>query len=149
MLDDFDRAILAIVQQDNQRTHADIGEQVNLSPSSVRRRLTRMRKEGTIAADVSLVAPDRESVTAIVRVSFQQESLEANNAFKRRMLESPEVSQCYAVSGETDFILVVHAATLADYEAWGERTLMSDPAIRRYDTHIVWSRVKFSTAIPL
>ncbi|ANM30500.1 hypothetical protein ABI59_14345 [Acidobacteria bacterium Mor1] len=149
MLDSFDRAILEIVQRDNQRTHADIGRQVNLSPSSVRRRLARLRKEGVIQADVALLSLGGESITAIVRVSFQQESLEANNAFKRRMQESPEVSQCYAVSGETDFILVVHAATLADYEAWGERTLMSDPAIRRYDTHIVWSRVKFSTAIPL
>ena len=56
-LDAFDRDILKVVQGDNLLTHAQIGERVNLSPSSVRRRLTHMREQGVIAADVSIVDP--------------------------------------------------------------------------------------------
>lgn len=146
--DEFDRDILAIVQENNLRTHADIGAAVGLSASSVRRRLARLRRTGVIEADVSIVNPDKERVTVIVTVVFERESLDGDRAFKRRMLEAPEVSQCYSVAGGVDFVLVVHAASNADYESWGERMLMSDERIRRYDSHIAWSRVKFTTAIP-
>ena len=146
-LDDFDRELLALVQRDNQRTHADLGEEVGLSASSVRRRLARLRSSGVIEADVAIVNPDKERITVLVTVVFQRESLEADRDFKRRMREAPEVSQCYSVAGGLDFVLVVHAEDLAAYEAWGEETLMADPWIRRYDSHIDWSRVKFSTAV--
>ncbi|MFT5285692.1 MAG: DNA-binding Lrp family transcriptional regulator [Planctomycetota bacterium] len=63
------------------------------------------------------------------------------------MCEAPEVSQCYSVAGTLDFILVVHAANHSAYEKWGEEKLMADARIRRYDSHIAWSRVKFTTAI--
>ena len=149
MLDEFDREILRLVQEDNQLTHAEIGRRVNLSASSVRRRLARLRSEGVIEADVSIVAVDRRQLTAIVQVFFEKETLASDEQFRRAMRASPEVSQCYAVSGDTDFILVVHADSPADYEAWGHRTLMTNPHIRRYDTHIVWSRVKHSTRVPV
>lgn len=122
---------------------------MNLSASAVRRRLGRLRAEGVIEADVSIVSAGASHVTVIVSVVFQQESLESVREFKRRIDDAGEVSQCYSVAGQIDFILVVHAPDLRSYEDWAERMLMSDPAIRRYDTHIVWSRVKFSTRVPL
>ncbi len=147
MIDDFDRAILNIVQHNNQLTHAEIGAKVNLSPSSVRRRLNTLRQSKVIEADVSVVDPGKEMIQAIVMISFLKESVEGYRAFKEQMKAAPEVAQCYSVSGEVDAILIVNAPDLASYEAWGERVLMSNPLIRRYNTHIVWSRVKFSMAV--
>ena len=59
VLDSFDRAILALVQIDNQRSHASIGAEVSLSASSVRRRLAAMRDNGVIISDVSLTDPSK------------------------------------------------------------------------------------------
>ena len=146
-LDRFDRAILDIVQQDNQRSHADIGEAVNLSASSVRRRLTTMRKSGVIMADVSIMDTSKLGLTFITTVAFEREDLEAYGAFRAQMNEEPAVSQCYAVSGDSDFVLIVHAKTPEAYESWGYETLMANPMIRRYSTSIVWSRSKFTTRI--
>lgn len=148
-LDSFDHAILHIVQQDNQRTHAQLGEEIGLSPSSVRRRLARLRRAGVIRQDVALLDPDSVGISVIVIVTFQQESTESVQAFRQRMIDAPAVSQCYSVAGAVDYVLVVHAADLASYEAWSTEALMDDPAIRRYDTHIVWSRVKYTTALPV
>ncbi len=147
MIDNFDRAILNIVQRNNQLTHAEIGEKVNLSPSSVRRRLKALRQNNVIESDVSIVAPGKEIIQAIVMVSFLKESLEGYQAFKDQMQQDKAVAQCYSVSGEVDAILIVNADDLASYETWGEQVLMTNPLIRRYNTHIVWSRVKFSTAV--
>ena len=149
MLDSIDRAILRIVQRNNQKTHAAIGAEVGLSPSSVRRRLGALRSSGVIEADVSLVAPSAAGIQAVVFVTLQEETVEADDGFRQRVRASPEVTQCYAVLGSVDFVLVVHAADVPSYEAWGRRVLLADPAVRRYETHLVWGRVKFSTALPL
>lgn len=148
-LDPLDRALLAEVQLNNQQTHADLGAKVGLSASSVRRRLMALRRRGVIAAEVSILAPEAVGIQAIVFVSFGEESREHDEAFRERMRDIPEVQQCYAVSGNIDYVLIVNAPNLSSYETWGKRVLMQDPAIRRYDTHLVWRRVKFSTSIPV
>lgn len=146
-LDRFDLAILDLVQQDNLRSHASLGEDVGLSASSVRRRLAAMRAAGVIVADVSLTDTSKRGLTFLTSVSFEREDPKAYAAFRAQMRDQPAVSQCYAVSGDMDFVLIVHAESPEAYESWGERTLMSNPAIRRYSTSVVWSRTKFTTRI--
>lgn len=148
-LDEFDRAILNVVQGDNLLTHTEIGERVHLSPSSVRRRLAVLREAGVIAADVSIIDPSvlGRTITVIVSVMFEQETPEAYEAFRKRMMKAPEVSQCYSVAGPVDFVLVCHARDLAEHEKWAERVLMADPMIKRSTSQVVWSRTKFTTRI--
>ncbi|MEM8635169.1 MAG: Lrp/AsnC family transcriptional regulator [Pseudomonadota bacterium] len=147
VIDEFDQAILEIVQRDNQRSHASIGEDVNLSASSVRRRLAKMRESGVITADVSLVDPAKQGLTFIVHVSFAREDPEIYTAFKAQMIADPTVSQCYHISGDEDFVLIVHATNPEAFELWGTDALMANGAIRRYSTSLVWSRSKFTTHI--
>ena len=146
-LDDFDRAILAIVQKDNQRSHASIGKEVHLSASSVRRRLAVLRENGVITADVSLTDPSKQGLTFIVYVSFEREEPALYAAFYKQMNEDPAVSQCYYISGDFDFLIIVHATSPESYENWGMQALMANTAIRRYTTSLVWKRSKFTTHI--
>ncbi|MEM9495092.1 MAG: Lrp/AsnC family transcriptional regulator [Pseudomonadota bacterium] len=146
-LDDFDRRLLALVQKDNQSTHAELGETVGLSPSAVRRRLKRFRDSGLIMRDVALLNPDSIGVRLVITVSFQNETVETLEAFDRQMQDLPEVSQCYHVSGATDYVLIVHGPSVDWYEEWGKRVFMGNPDIRRYDSHVVWSCKKFETAM--
>jgi Lrp/AsnC family leucine-responsive transcriptional regulator len=148
-LDSFDRAILDLVQRNNQLTHAAIGAQVGLSASAVRRRLSVMRSQGVIERDVSIVAADAAAVTLITTVSFADESLEAYEAFDRQIAETPEILQAYSVAGSDDYVLIICGRSLVWYEAWAKQAFMSNPAIRRYDTRVVWSRKKFETAVSM
>ncbi len=148
-LDAFDRRILNIVQSDNQRTHADIGEAIGLSASAVRRRLKMLRDTGFIEKDVALLRSEGIGVRLIVMISFQNESIEAFDAFDEQIRSMPEILQAYHTSGSVDYCLVVQGPSLEWYEDWGKQAFMSNPAIRRYDTHVVWSCKKFETAIPL
>jgi Lrp/AsnC family transcriptional regulator, leucine-responsive regulatory protein len=145
--DHFDDAILALVQHDNQMSHAAIGARVNLSASAVRRRLKAMRNNGIIVADVALVDPARKGLSFVVQVYFEREDPQATAAFIAQMQAEPRVSQCYSVSGECDFWLMVHAQTPEAFESWGQATLMANPKIRRYSTSLVWSRQVFRTSI--
>ena len=147
-LDQFDHAILDLIQADNQRTHAQIGDEVGLSSSAVRRRLKVMRDAGIIARDVAILKPSGSGVRFIMTLSFLDESLEAYEAFDAMVQTLPEVQQSYYVSGSVDYVLIIHGPSVEWYDTWSKRVFMSNPNIQRYNTHIVWANRKFETAIP-
>lgn len=147
-LDQFDRAILDIVQSNNLKSHGEIGDAVNLSASSVRRRLVALREAGIIKSDVSITDPAGYGATFILHIWFEEGDIESDKLFRRQMQKESNVSQCHSVSGEFDYVLIVHSKTPEDQEKWAERVLLSNPAIRRYTTTVVWSRTKFTTKLP-
>lgn len=146
-LDGFDQAILDLVEEDASRSPGQIAEIVNLSASSVRRRLAALRKSGVILGQVALTDPTRKGLAFWTMVTFGVETCEAYDAFREQMRTDRAVSQCYSVSGVFDFFVMVHATSPAAFEAWGERELMSNPAIQRYTTSIIWSQTKSSARV--
>lgn len=148
-LDEFDKAILRIVQDNNQFTHAQIGQQVGLSVSAIRRRLAVMRDTGIIDRDVSLLKSDAFGVTLIVSVSFAVDTPDGYLAFDDEMAHLPNVKQSYHVSGATDYVLIVQGPSLSWFETWAKQHLMSNEAIQRHDTAVVWSRKKFETSVTI
>lgn len=149
MLDAFDRAILDIVQADNRLPNREIAARVNLSETAVRRRLDRLRADGVIRADIAMLDRDRLGQTLVVSVIFRDDMAEAYECFIAQMQESDRVTQCYSIAGEVDFILHVHAASLREFEDWAKSTLLADPVVQRYETAVVFTTHKFSTAIPM
>ncbi|MBA3070259.1 MAG: Lrp/AsnC family transcriptional regulator [Hyphomonas sp.] len=147
--DAFDRAILEIVQRNNQVTHAVIGDQVGLSGSAVRRRLARLRAAGVIRKDVALLDLDQLGVSLVVSVTFDTETPEIYAAFEQQVAGLPEVQQCYHIAGDQDFLLIVHAPSLQYFEEWAKAQFMRNEAIRRYSTTVIWSCKKFETAVPV
>lgn len=149
-LDDIDRRILQTLQANNLLGMDGLGEIVGLSASAAQRRVKRLRDEGVIAADVSVVDPAAlgRAMTFIVEVTLERENTAVFEAFKRRMREVPEVQQCYYVTGEGDFVLIITAADMAEYEALTARLFISDGNIKRYRTSVVMNRIKVSLALP-
>lgn len=132
-LDAFDRAILAILQKDNTTPQRAIGEAVNLSAPAVQRRIRRMEERGVIRANVALVDPAKvgHPITIFVEVEVESERAELIDAAKRGFAAVPEVQQCYYVTGEADFILVVTVATMADYEALTRRLFFENNNVKK------------------
>ncbi|HEX9931111.1 MAG TPA: Lrp/AsnC family transcriptional regulator [Pyrinomonadaceae bacterium] len=151
-MDLFDKKILAIVQQNNQLSADKIAEQVNLSASAVQRRLKRLRKDGIIEADVAIISPQASGrlLTIIVEVTLEQERLISSvlDEFKKLVLNTPEVMQCYHVTGNADFILIIAAKDMQDYEALTRRLFIDNRSVRRFQTSVVVSRVKSRSTVP-
>lgn len=148
-LDNFDRAILWELQQNNRQSNARIGDAVGLSEPAVRRRVRQLREAGLILADVSLVNVDRLGITVAVLVRFEKESQQAYDAFKTQMSQTPQIAQCYTVTGDEDFLLIGHFPDMVAYDDWVNSELLTNPDISRSTTHVVYRRTKFQTAIPL
>lgn len=151
-MDSFDKKILDIVQQNNQLSTERIAELVNLSPSAVQRRLKRLRKDGIIEADVAIISPQASGrlLTIIVEVTLEQERLISSvlDEFKKLVLNTPEVMQCYHVTGNADFILIIGAKDMQDYEALTHRLFINNRSVRRFQTSVVVSRVKSRSTVP-
>lgn len=138
-LDKLDHRILSLYQQDTRLAGEAIGAQVGLSAAAVQRRLKRLRDEGVIQAETAQLDCRALglNLTALVHVDLVDESARAARAFAERVLARPEVQQCYGVTGEADYVLVIVAPDLPAYEAFCQACLLHDPNVRSFKTQIV------------
>ncbi|WP_296659144.1 Lrp/AsnC family transcriptional regulator [Paraburkholderia sp.] len=150
-LDSFDLKILAIVQQDNQTPHREIGEKINLSVPSVARRLQRLRGAGVIAADRSVLNPDAlgSRITIITHVCAESEAIELLDQMKARFEACEQVQQCYYVTGDVDFILIFCTRDMAEYTALTRTLFFAEGNVRSFRTFVAMERVKMTLDIPV
>jgi DNA-binding Lrp family transcriptional regulator len=150
-LDRFDLAILAILQTDAATPQRAIGEAVALSAPAVQRRIKRMEESGVIRAQVALVDPAAvgRPLTIFVEVELASEQTPLIDAAKRAFAAAPEVQQCYYVTGEADFVLVVVVATMSDYEALTRRLFFDNGNVKKFRTFVAMDRVKVGLTVPL
>jgi Lrp/AsnC family leucine-responsive transcriptional regulator len=150
-LDAIDRKILMLLQDDNQITNQDLASKVGISPPPCHRRVRRLREEGIIQRDVSLVDPVKVGRSMVVFASItlerQREDLLEN--FERKMARCPEVMQCYFVSGDADYLVVVSVADMDHYNEFARRIFANEPNIRMFRSSFCLSRVKYDTKIPI
>lgn len=143
-LDDFDLAILRILQTNNAMAHRLIAEQVNLSAPSVQRRIRRMEQSGVISANVALVDPDKVGLplTIIVNVELVSETTEEIDAIKKRLSDTPQVQQCYYVTGDVDLVLVMLVGSMTEYEELSRTLFIENEAVLKFRTFVSMDRVK-------
>lgn len=150
-VDEFDRKILEIVQTNNMLPHREISEAVCLSVPAVARRLQRLRTEGVITSDASVVRPEFVGVplTLIVNVSVESAELKQIDALRNRFLSCPQVQQCYDVTGDIDFILIMLVRDMIEFETLTRSLFHESGNVRRFHTFVAMQRVKVSLQVPI
>lgn len=149
--DRFNLKLLELVQQNNRLTAEELGEKVGLSPTACQKRLKKMRAQGVIEKDIAVLNRDviGQRVTLIVEVSLESEQPEYLDQFKRSMRLIPEVMQCYYVTGNSDFILILSAKNMKAYEEFTRRFFFENRNIKRFHTSVVMDEVKLGLSIPV
>lgn len=150
-LDRADIVLLSAVQENNRLTSEELAERANLSPTACQRRLKRLRAEGVIEADVSIVSPKAlgRQVTVVVLVSLERERADIIDRFKSAIRKTREVMIGYYVTGDADFLLVVTAKDMEDYEQFTRRFFYENNDIKGFKTMVVMDRVKAGFAFPI
>ncbi|MCT8974260.1 Lrp/AsnC family transcriptional regulator [Microbaculum marinisediminis] len=150
-LDRVDADLLEAVQKNNRLTSEQLAEIAHLSPTACQRRLKRLRAEGVIEADVSIVSPKAvgRHVTMIVLVSLERERADIVDRFKAAIRNTREVMLGYYVTGDADFILVITAKDMEDYEQFTRRFFYENHDIKGFKTMVVMDRVKAGFAFPI
>jgi Lrp/AsnC family leucine-responsive transcriptional regulator len=149
-LDQFDTAILKILQKDNLTPQRDIGEKIGLSAAAVQRRIKRMRESGIIKADVSVIDINKihHCVTLVVEVFMESEKIELLDQAKTIFTATPEVQQCYFVTGDSDFILIIVVPSMKDYEVLTRNIFYSNKNINHFRTMVTMDTLKSNLELP-
>ena len=149
-MDKFDRQILNLLQE-NRYTAEQLSEVVGLSPSACLRRVKQLRESGIIEREVVVVSPRAASrpLTIITTVSFHEESATHFRSFEQEMIAHPLVSQCYYVTGSSDFVLILSTKDMDEYERFATAYLLNVSTIKQFETQVVMKTVKRSLTLPL
>ena len=149
ILDEFDKKLLRLLQKNNRLTTEELSVKVNLSQSAVQRRITKLRNEKIIEADVAVVSPSAIGIgiTCVVDVVLQEGNSKAIDKFKTAMKNCAEVQQCYYVTGTYDFVLLVQTKDMSHFEEFSKKHLMDNPNLKHFYTHVVMDKVKIEYGV--
>ncbi|MBQ9584265.1 MAG: Lrp/AsnC family transcriptional regulator [Bacteroidales bacterium] len=117
ILDKTDINILKALQENARITNKELAAKVHLSPSPVYERLKRLENEGYIEKYTAVLNAEKLNLGFIVFCSVKLQKLNTDIAgdFVEKIRQIPEVTECYNISGEYDYLLKIHAPDMKYY----------------------------------
>lgn len=117
-LDKIDLKILRIMQKNSKLTTKELALQVNLSTTPVFERLKRLESEGYIKKYVAILDAEKLNFGFVVFCSVKLRRMNRDIArdFTSMIQDIPEVTECYNISGEYDYLLKIHAPDMKYYQ---------------------------------
>ena len=148
-LDNIDRKLLNLLQKNNQMPTRILAEQVHTSQPTCLRRIKHLRDAGVISADVALVDSFALGIgmMAFIEVSLKDQSDQKMQEFEARMNKETVVMQCYFVSGDYDYFLVVHVPDMEVYYQFVRHVISGSGNVQHFQSRFPMKRAKFSTRI--
>jgi Lrp/AsnC family transcriptional regulator len=149
-MDEIDRLLLEILQQDATLSLAQMAERVGLSPTPCWKRIQKLEARGVIMRRVAIVDPVRVGVglSVLVNVEAGEHSPEWLQRFSAGVDAMPEVMEVYRTAGEVDYVLRVAVADMAEYDTFYKRLIAIAP-MKNVTSRFAMERIKHSTAYPL
>ena len=150
-LDAADRRIVRALQRDASLSHAAIAEQVGASPASVWRRVRNLEKENVLGPTVRLADAGRlgRSVNVLCQVRMSRQTMDARDEFERFIEGREEIVECYAMSGEWDYLLRIAVRDVADYDRFIRQGVLAHPSVANAASNFALRQVKYTTEIPV
>jgi Lrp/AsnC family transcriptional regulator, leucine-responsive regulatory protein len=143
-LDDRDRHILRLLQEDSRISNAELAERVGMSASALWRRVRVLEETGVIERYGAVVSAPAMGLgfQAIVHVHLTRHDPEKLAEFIRAVELSALVQECYATTGQADYHLRVLAPDLEAYNRFLEEFLFRLPAVASAQTNVVLRTIK-------
>ncbi|WP_435950246.1 Lrp/AsnC family transcriptional regulator [Psychrobacter sp. DM8] len=150
-LDNTDKAILNLLQEDTTLPLKTIAERVHVSVATAQRRIQALIDNKVITRQVAILDPNKVGygLTAIVMIEMSRSNTSMQHRFERLMNEQPRVMSCYEVSGDADFMLMVNAKNMNDYHEFTRSLLTYENNVRSFRSQFVMNFTKSGTKILL
>ena len=149
-LDETDRKILSLLQEDATLSLDDIAARVGASKTPVWNRIRKLREAGVIRAQVALLDPDALGLDACFFVLIRTSEHEADwqRKFLQTLRERPEVLEAHRLAGDIDYILKVRVKNARAYDAFYQ-ALIAQVKIHNVTALLSMEEIKSTTALPL
>lgn len=149
-MDDIDKKILDILQNDTTLAVAEIAKQVGLSTTPCWRRIQKLEEAGVIRARVALLDANMLNAGVTVFVSIKTDKHDAAwyQTFSKAVKEFSEVVEFYRMSGDIDYLLRVVVPDIGAYDRFYQR-LIARVALHDVSSSFSMEQIKYTTALPL
>ncbi|MBP5506310.1 MAG: Lrp/AsnC family transcriptional regulator [Prevotella sp.] len=143
-LDETDLQILKTLQKNAKLTTKELADAVHLTPTPVFERQKRLERQGYIKKYVAVLDPDKldQSLLVFCKVKLKQINHEIADAFTRRIMRIPEVTECYNTSGSYDYLLKVRTRDMKQYQEFVLTKLGEIDTLASIESTFVMSEVK-------
>ena len=147
--DQADKKIISILQENARISNTGLAAEIGISASPTLERVKKLEKQGVIRKYVALLAPEKvgKGTIALVSVSLAVHEMGSLDHFLAEIRKLPEVTECYHITGESDFLMKVIVDDIEAYRDFVLNKLTRIGGISRIRTSIVLDTVKYTTKI--
>lgn len=151
VIDETDKKILKIIQEDGGISNLDLSRKVGLAPSSCLLRVKNLKEHGLIKKTVTIVNEKAlgYQVIAFLHIALKSLTKEVVEDFVKQVTAIPEVVECYMVTGEGAFLIKVIAKDLQGYREFILGRLLAIPYVGNVETSLVIGVEKDTTVVPI
>lgn len=151
VLDDIDKKILDILQQDCTVAIKDIAEKVGLSATPTYERIKFLEQEGIILKYTALIDHKKVGLDMLVycNIVLKEQSKKVLMDFEKAVAKIPEITEVMSISGTYDYMLKIAVSDIATYNDFVMNVIANLPHVGQYHSSIVMNEVKKQTAYKL
>lgn len=149
-LDDLDRNILALLQEDSSLPLEEVARRLGASKTPVWNRIRKMKASGVIKAEVALLDPEKLGLEScfFVLIRTSQHDADWLARFLRAVQERPEIMEAHRLAGDIDYILKVRVPNARAYDAF-YRALIKEVSIFNVTSTLSMEEIKNTTVLPV
>ena len=150
-LNPSERRLLDAMQKDTNLSQIDLAELSGKSRTSVWRLIREFEDAGLIEGKVALLNPKELGlqIHVMLSVSMVKHSDRTRKEFESHVQSIPEVMECYSVSGDRDYVLLIISRNMESYNEFLNTMILDHPSVHSASSSFALRRVKYTTALPL
>jgi Lrp/AsnC family leucine-responsive transcriptional regulator len=148
-LDKIDATLLSELTANARASQVELAARVGLSATAVARRQRALEEEGLIRGYQAVLDLGRFGLatTVVVRITLDSQSDEALTAFEAGVVDCPSVVRCFLMSGSDDYVVIVLARDIEDFERIHRTELSRLPRVARLESSFALREV-VNRAVP-
>lgn len=149
--DNCDREILDILQTDPSISNIELSKKIGLSPSACLSRTKRLEEVGVIKQYATIIDEKKVGleIIAFTFVNLSPHNRKTASAFLLKVKETPQILECYNITGSWDYLLKVVSRDIASYRNFIMDSLLEFPGVNKIDTNLVLGTDKQSFYLPI
>jgi DNA-binding Lrp family transcriptional regulator len=150
-IDETDKKILRLLQNNAQLTLKAIADQINLSLTPVHERVKNLEKEGVIEKYVAILNKKKLGKNLVVycQVTLKRQTSDISGSFNAEIMKMPEVVECHFISGSFDYLLKVVLPDMEAYHEFHQKKLAVLEEVSLISSVFIISEVKSTTVFPI
>lgn len=147
MIDEIDRKILNILQQNARTTNAEIARQVGMAPSAVLERVRKLETRGVIQGYEARIDPEALGLNLLAFVFVRADDL--GSATGEALAGIPEVQEVHHIAGEDCYLAKVRVRDAKTLARLLRERFAGSGAVRSTRTTVVLETLRESAHVPI